>query len=200
MFRRAMIALGAVWAALGAVPLNAKSDAVTISDPEAYAVYASLLPDHWLIAHGHAKSLVFQRETSTRSTCDPIGETANEVWRPVVEAFQSANAETRAVRAGEHLGVPYVVIPTREIRAIFEYSDTAWVWIDFLARFPGSRGYIEVSAVGFDEHKNRAMVYLAHYCGFLCGGGGYYYLEKSEGRWQKVMRGLGGVPFCAWDA
>jgi hypothetical protein len=199
MSGRLVFAVGALWMALGAVPANSESpDPPTITDAEAYAVYASLLPDHWLIQHARATSLVFQRETSTRPMCDPIGKTDNEVWRPVVEAFRSANAQTRAIHAGEPLGFPYAVVPAREIRAIFEYSDTAWVWIDFLAKFPGSAGCIDVSAVGFDEQKTRAMVYLAHHCGYLCGGGRYYYLEKSEGRWQKVRRGLKGTPSCFW--
>jgi hypothetical protein len=199
MWGRVMFAVGAMWAALGADPANSKGpDPTTISDAETYAVYASLLPDHWLIAHARATSLVFQRETSRRSMCDPIGDTDNEVWRPVVEAFRTANAETHAIRSGQPLGVPYVVVPAGEIRAIFEYSDTAWVWVDFFATFRGSKGYIEVSAVGFGEQKTRAMVYLAHRCGLLCGGGTYYYLEKFEGRWQKVRPRPEGVPQCVW--
>ena len=42
----------------------------------------------------------------------------------------------------------------------------------------------EVSAVGFSGDRTRALVYVGHHCGSLCGGGGYHLLVKRDGKWQ----------------
>jgi hypothetical protein len=66
-------------------------------------------------------------------------------------------------------------------------------WDGFHKRDPGSRGYM-ASAVGFDPARRRAMVYMAHSCGSLCGGGMHHFLEKVDGTWQEVR--LPGVNIC----
>ena len=53
-----------------------------------------------------------------------------------------------------------------------------------------------VSAVGFNRDGTRALVYVGHDCGSLCGGGGYYFLVRKDGHWQtdRERRGLS----CRW--
>jgi hypothetical protein len=53
-----------------------------------------------------------------------------------------------------------------------------------------------VSAVGFNQDGTRALVYVGHNCGSLCGGGGYHLLVKKNGQWQvdREYRGLS----CMW--
>jgi len=55
-----------------------------------------------------------------------------------------------------------------------------------------------VSAVGFNREGTRALVYVGHNCGSLCGGGGYHFLAKRDGRWQvdQEYHGLS----CMWVA
>ena len=169
-----------------------------IADPEAYAVYASLLPQEWLVRYARAKTLVVQKETVAHYYCQPEGGELDTDWRPVVDAFRAANARPQAIRAGESLGFPYIVVPAAEIDAIFDYSPSAWAWVDFNVRFPDSKGFIRVSAVGFDEDKKRAMVYMGHHCGGLCGGGVHHLLEKVDGQWRKAH--LSGVTQCYWNS
>jgi hypothetical protein len=38
--------------------------------------------------------------------------------------------------------------------------------------------------VGFSRDGMRALVYVGHECGSLCGGGKYHLLVKKDGRWQ----------------
>ena len=54
----------------------------------------------------------------------------------------------------------------------------------------------EVSAVGFNRDRTRALVYVGHHCGSLCGGGRYHLLAKKEGKWQVdgEYRGMS----CGW--
>jgi hypothetical protein len=54
----------------------------------------------------------------------------------------------------------------------------------------------QVSAVGFNADGKRALVYVGHGCGGLCGGGTYHLLVKKDGKWQ-VDRGYRGAS-CMW--
>jgi hypothetical protein len=62
---------------------------------------------------------------------------------------------------------------------------------------PGAASIVfEVSAVGFNRDRTRALVYVGHHCGSLCGGGRYHLLVKNDGKWQvdREYRGMS----CAW--
>jgi hypothetical protein len=54
-------------------------------------------------------------------------------------------------------------------------------------RHPHSaHSYITLSPVAFNAHKTIAVVYMDHSCGSLCGGGGFYVLEKKDGIWRNM--------------
>ena len=168
-----------------------------IDDLEAYAVYASLLPDEWTVRDAHAKQLVFQRETDPYSRCMPSGAPMTTDWKQTVDAYRAENAGPRAMREGFGLGLPYVVISRADIQATFQDRAAPNLgWDGFYKRFPDSGGYMMVSAVGFNADKTRAMAYIGHGCGSLCGGGTHHLLEKTDGRWREVRPR--GVSFCMW--
>ena len=92
--------------------------------------------------------------------------------------------------------MPYVVVASADIRALFQPPTTSATlgWDGFYQKYPNSGGYVSVSAVAFDAPKRRAMVYMAHSCGGLCGGGTYHFLEKVGGVWRRAR--LAGVTNC----
>jgi hypothetical protein len=163
-----------------------------------YAVYASLLPNEWTVRVAHAKALVFQEETGTNLRCMPSGKPLEEDWRPVVESFRAENLKPRRLRTGFPLGTPYVVVASADITASFREmpNDPNLGWGGFYKRYPDSGGFMVVSAVGFDPSRKRAMVYMAHSCGSLCGGGTYHLLEKVDGAWREAR--VPGVSNCGW--
>jgi hypothetical protein len=57
-------------------------------------------------------------------------------------------------------------------------------WDAFYGAYPKSRGYLRVSAVGFDKAHDHAIVYMAHACGGLCGQAGYHFLERTADGWK----------------
>jgi len=67
--------------------------------------------------------------------------------------------------------------------------------VDFGRASAGSVVF-EVSAVGFNNDRTRALVYVGHHCGSLCGGGQYHLLVKKEGKWQ-IDREYHGLS-CVW--
>jgi hypothetical protein len=57
-----------------------------------------------------------------------------------------------------------------------------------------SDGIYDVSAVGFDGPKTRAIVYVNYVCGALCGGGSFHLLRKGPKGWQEEE----GIRMCTW--
>lgn len=166
----------------------------SVDDSEAYAVYASLLPNEWIVTTAHAKRLVLQRETATNRDCMPTGKQFETEWRAVIDNFKAENAEVLTLLPGYPLGLPYVLLPSAEIRALFYAPGNRWA--EFNRVYPGAGGYIQVSAVGFDTSKTHAMVYMAHVCGSLCGGGVHHLLEKVGGAWREAR--VEGMTNCCW--
>jgi hypothetical protein len=175
-----------------------ESLAQAVEDPEAYVVYASLLPREWTVRVAGAKTLVFQRETGTNWKCMPSGKPLETEWKPVVDDFRAQNTSTRELRPGFALGIPYVVASRIDIQATFRevQNDPMFGWTGFYRRYPDSGGFMVVSAVGFDSAKRRAMVYMAHSCGSLCGGGTHHLLERADGGWREAR--IPGVTQCSW--
>jgi hypothetical protein len=177
---------------------GADSRPAAIQDAEAYVVYASLIPQEWTVTAAHATRLVVQREAATYNRCLPSGGALETDWRPVVESFKAENARDRVVLPDRDLQFPYLVVPKSEIMALFQEakSDPGLGWPAFYRRYPDSGGYMQLSAVGFDPAKTRALVYIGHQCGGLCGGGEHYLLQKTDGVWRPVK--LPGVTQCIW--
>lgn len=169
-----------------------------ISDPESYTVYARLIPEEWTVRVARAKRLVVMRETATHNQCIPTGGLMETEWRPVVDSFKAANAAVRFVLPDRDLHHPYAVRPRAEIMQLFKDHENgpSSGWTHFYNLYPDSGGYMEVSAVGFDRSKTRALVYVAHHCGMLCGGGTHHLLQKVDGRWQPAR--LKDVTQCMW--
>ena len=164
---------------------------VPIEDPDAYAVFAVVLPKE------RVKALVVRAETGKMRPCVTSGSEYEE-WKPVVDSYLRENATARLLLPKPPLLAPYVVVPQSEIQASFRAieGDPLGKWAGFYERFPSSNGYTELSAVGFDDAKQRAMVYVAHYCGMLCGGGRNHLLRKVDGEWREVESSE--IAGCQW--
>ncbi|HKS82229.1 MAG TPA: hypothetical protein VJR23_12060 [Candidatus Acidoferrales bacterium] len=73
-------------------------------------------------------------------------------------------------------------------RAVFiKPSEIMWPEANnFEAKFPNNLGYFVVSHVGLNFKKNEALPFVEHFCGGLCGGGGYILVRKENGLWHVV--------------
>lgn len=168
-----------------------------IEDPDVYAIYASLLPKEWPIEVARATRLVIQRETATYDECLPSGPPMKAEWASVLADYKARNARTKHILPDRALGYPYIVVPRAEIEAVFDRrSPGRDPWRAFYERYPDSGGYMQFSAVGFNEAKTRALVYIAHHCGSLCGGGSHHFIEKVNGEWRETRPK--DVTMCMW--
>lgn len=59
-------------------------------------------------------------------------------------------------------------------------------WKTFYAKFPGAGGIMSFSRVGFNEKRDRALLYSEISCGWLCGTGHFHLLKKESGKWALI--------------
>lgn len=167
-------------------------------DPEAYRVYAALMPHESIVRDARPRVLVLQEETSTPALCrQRSGGLLETEWLDVRDGFLRQNAAPKRLQPDQDIGIPYRVVSRSSIDALFaKAGDPTRGWVDFDTTYPGTRGYLVVSAVGFDGEKTRGMAYIWHSCGEGCGEGRFAFLDKKSGRWQEIkLRGWEG---CSW--
>lgn len=168
-------------------------------DSEAYEVYAARLPDEWPWAEARAKQLVIQQETTvfpkigSDTECLPGGDEFPESWKEVLADYKKQNERTRVLARGFVIEKPYYLIPKQELADLFKKDGPGWN--GFYTRYPDSGGVMQLSVVGFNRERTKAMLYMGHSCGWLCGGGGYSFVQKKDGEWVRAM--VKGVS-CYW--
>lgn len=195
---RALAVAAAVALAAGCAPPALRAEAPgAVEDPEAYAVYGAVIRGTWPVTYAKATRLVIRAETVRNDRCGLSGPPVEGEWKDVVDAFARANARPRPLVPDMPMQPPYVLATPDELRQVFqrEPGDEGDWWKPFYTKYPDSGGYFEVSAVGFDERRTRAMVYVAYHCGSLCAGGQHYLLEKI-GAWTEVRPE--GLDVCEW--
>ena len=154
-----------------------------ITDPDAYAIYATLLPSVWKRS-GSAAQILLVQETTTESCRVALPEG----WDGVQKDFDRQNTNVWTLRAILPLG-DYRLIPRAEIQADDARLEQEYpgIW----QRRPGSLEFAAVSAVGFNAAKTKALVYIR-----LRSSGQIYLIERRDGQWVASMEGLR----CGWGA
>ena len=162
----------------------------TYSDPDAYEVYAALLPSKSVRNDLRTKYLVILQETGSTDSPDPQAclprrKQVREIWASVLEDYKKQNQTPRLLFGSFSIGRPYKFISRTELSDFFANTTKKSLrdmWQGFYSRYPNSGGYTELSAVGFNADKTKAFVYSAVHCGSLCGMGSYTFLEKRDGK------------------
>ncbi len=195
----AALFLAATWGLHSQSPEKNQQNLQTYSDPDAYEVYAALLPSNSAWGDLRAKSFVIERETrgSNPQGCLPEGKEIKERWADVIEDYKKQNETPRLLSRSFPIETPYRLISRTELSDLFgntakSLSDR---WKSFYNHYPDSKGFTGFSAVGFNPDKTRALVYVGHHCGMLCGAGGYVFLEKRDGKWAEATVKASN---CAW--
>jgi hypothetical protein len=164
---------------------------------DSYEIYAILLrtemPSQWNI-----REWAIKQETQTYpnfGAMRSIGECLQpqkdqeSIYRPLIDDYVAKNKGKLVLERKFDLP-QYALVGPVDLKAIEQRSRVA-------DGFPFNAFVIfHVSAVGFNRDGTRALVYVGHNCGSLCGGGTYHFLVKKDGRWQ-VDREYGGMS-CAW--
>src|SRR5688500_3330337 len=157
----------------------------SLSDPDAYRIYATLLPQLW--ATRSKDALLLQQETETVFPCDSSSRISDPEWLAVANRFRQENSRPKVLQAilqipGQFRLIPKAVIEADDARLKLKYPGT-------FNRLPESIEYAAVSAVGFNSNKTKAMVHVR-----LRSGGDLHLLERRGDDW--IHSTLSGG--CAW--
>jgi hypothetical protein len=156
-----------------------------VTDPDAYAIYAVLVPQAW--ARVSKDTLLLQRETEAPpSRCGSSGPASDHEWVAIENNFDQENTRIRLLQAMLPIDISYRLIPGAEIQA--DDARLALKYPGIWQRRPESMEYAAVSAVGFNPTKTKAMVYVR-----LRSSGNVHAMEIREGRWVGAQR-----PGCGW--
>jgi hypothetical protein len=156
------------------------------SDPAVYrAVLDSMsIPQAW-----HRPSqLVVIDSTFTVQAQDLELEKVPEVDKSAISDFQERNNESRSLRylSSLDLSVP-VVLVSRHILESFLHNGPEPYWEEFYRRYPGTKGSISFSSIGYSTDGNLAVLVVDQRCGSLCGALSNVVVKRALGRWRVTL-------------
>jgi hypothetical protein len=172
-----------------------------VQEKDSYEIYSMLLrtemPPQWkLTAWAIRQESQTYPNYGTRNdgrlgVCLDPSQDQKSIYLPLIEDYAAKNKKKLALERKFDLP-EYALVGPAEIKPIQMRSRVA-------DGFPFNASVIfHVSAVGFNRDATRALVYVGHDCGSLCGGGQYHLLVKKDGQWQldREYRGMS----CAWGS
>ena len=168
-----------VFASLLAQSVRSPGTATQMDDVDAYQVYSTVLPSEWPIKVAHTKELIVLNETRTFQMCLRPDAASDVRIQSAINNYVKVNEKPWLLQPRLILETAHRFVSTEELeRAIGQAQ-----WDRFREQYPDSKGWVDLSAVGFSPDKTVAVVYVGHHCGQLCGGGNFHVLEKREGKW-----------------
>jgi hypothetical protein len=153
------------------------------SEPEAYEIYSTILPEEWTWKDAKAKILAIRDQTVAWEMCLRPDEEHRKLLDPAIRDYVKKSETPWLLQSSFHIEKTYALILSGELEKAMKDGQG---WESLLRLYPGSMGWLELSAVGFNEDKTVAVVYSGHHCGNLCGGGTFYVLQKKDGKWQAL--------------
>lgn len=149
---------------------------------DAYKIYSLLIPGEE--SYGFAKgTLVIQAGTvpnrDVTESC--IAPEAVSPFKDAIADYRRVNSERWLLQRRFEIEKPYEIVSSDDIGV-----SSPNYWKNFYKRYPGSGGFVIMSAVGFNHEKTRAIVYTGSSCGGLCGLWRFHLLEKKDGKWTVI--------------
>jgi hypothetical protein len=157
------------------------------NDDEAYRVYDVLLPHD-----SSPNTLVVQQETIgplSREGSASLGPencltpAAASEFKDAILDYNRNNQKKSLLQRKFSVSRPYEILDAGTLNAMFQHPDG---WNKFYQRFPNSGGIYNMSAVGFNRDKTRALVYFGSGCQGQCGDWSFRLLEKVNGKWEQA--------------
>ena len=159
-----------------------------IIDPDAYGVYAELLPPLWAT---RSKDTMVIGEDTKFYQCPGTLAVPDADWQSAWDNYANENRRGRRLLHLFPVPISYLLISTADIQAAGRR---------LLDLYPGvgrhsgrEKDYLFVSAVGFNATKTRAIVGLEFHA-----SGSIHLVEKRDGHW--VTAGTPGLLTCGWAA
>jgi hypothetical protein len=160
-------------------------------DYDAYQIYALLLPHP--VSNSSVKGTLAIRQETVKQLRGalggfPMGPEAC-VYPSVAPEFAAAiadynrlNQQRWLLQRDFQIELPYVIASSDTLNGL---SKKHW-WDDFYKHYPHSCGLQEMSAVGFNKERTRAILFMGEACGFVCGEWSFHLFKKVDGSWKQV--------------
>ena len=163
------------------------------SEQEKYIIYSAIISQYYVSRGMNAFVILNQTDFDPPEGRDQTAQLKDHLRTltspDAVDDYFSRNDQSESITSHFALPLEYRLISLEELRHFFgkEGGD----WEAFYKKYPKSSGLITLSRLGLSQNGDRALVYVSHQCGFLCGTGKYFSLQKDDGRWkvlQEYMR------------
>jgi hypothetical protein len=173
-------------------PQQTEIDASDASDE--YAVYAAVLTS--LFLQERPDVLVIRNRTLFYANPDYLKSTTAEqrvqdmkryfpeVDETTLRDFDAKQVYSSALTSNFNVPIKYVLINNDDFNQ--SSKDPVKMFRDFNQQYPGARGIIALSNVGFNESHDQAFVRVEFTFCPLCGHGDRVLLRKEYGKWAVV--------------
>lgn len=150
-----------------------------MTDPDAYAIYATLLPE---VASQSKDVILLVQETAQTFRCSRFPPVPKG-WEGVREDFDRQNAASWTLQAILPTDAYYRVVPKTEIDADDARLEREYpgIW----QRRPGSLDFVAFSAVGFNADKTKALLYVQTRSSFQT-----HLMERTADKWAESREGI----------
>ena len=135
-------------------------------------------------ATAHPDSGLFSPTDAARFMKNQWPELGDDILRD----FKAKNEKPSGLERRFALSAEYAFISKQELESIF--SKNASGWDGFYAKYPGSQGILTLSRVGFNEAKDRAVLYAGNQSHWVAGEGNVVLMKKMAGRWTVQGEGM----------
>src|ERR1044071_6206003 len=159
-------------------------------EEEEYAVYSALINERTDDENVNRSIIIMDQpspwvgfiDEERNSFYEDLLKSSPGLMAETVNDLKAKNKEHHRFTRRFNITRRYVPVSEKEIEDLFS-KDVLGGWEKFYRKYPETRGYATFSRVGFNAEKTQALVYQAHSCGGLCGGGSYILLTKTSGVW-----------------
>jgi hypothetical protein len=168
-------------------------------EKDSYDIYSIVLlsdvPSQW-----HTSGWAIKQETRGYPMCLEPAKDQESTYRSVIEDYVMKNKSKLVLQ--RNLDLPnYVLLGPREVATVVarmrknrDLPQITWTAPPPDLPFQPSV-LLQLSIVGFNQDRTRALVSVGYDCG-SCGGGGYHLLVKKDGKWAVDREYRGGS--CGW--
>jgi hypothetical protein len=153
------------------------------------AVYRAVLDSMSLPQGGNRPTqLVVIDSTLTVQSQDLELDKLQGVDSAAIFDFQKRNSESQSLRylSSPDLSVPIVLVSRQTLQS-FLHNGPELYWSEFYRRYPGSKGSISFSSIGYSADGNVALLVVEQGCGSLCGALSNVVVRRERGRWRVAV-------------
>lgn len=164
---------------------------------DSYAIYSLLMPGK-LFEHLRGESAsrwAIAQKTITFDQMDPRIDPRGALQPPpgnekafhqAVRDFEASRSSSYTLQPHLRLNRPYSLLNPAQVRELRDAKSAPAPDSRLQARYAAYPGITFFSAVYFSQDQKAALVYVNDWCGVLCSQGQWVYLEKRNGRWERM--------------